>query len=383
MTVDTKGDRTRRRPRQRRKSHIDEMYYDVEFVFNELKTGGGSVRSQMRSKTQLFIQYLTNLGWESDFLNREFKNLNDKLLNTWHFKEFTKQYFEHLIKQKGYNNTMFESLLNIGIRNDVAIILDSIFQPLINSSYSNYQILHSAVEYLQGKYAPITNQSTTHLLNTKKVNKWFEYKNETMTDSLLVLNLPHVCSVQSQLHAEHVLRTLPQIQTSSLFFHATSWKFALSIFEYLNRYAGRPCLDFGVWPGFYMSETITECIDWGIKNTKRWSNEIAILVFAIPSQLSNDIKYKELIDNTWIQVTKDSRECKDKINELVTIRDIDLLYGNMVSNAIQVSDGLELPKTHNPPKKQLVSKTDRGDKFIRNCLIGCVFFQKYVEQKQK
>ena len=74
----------------------------------------------------------------------------------------------------------------------------------------------------------------------------------------------------------------------------------------------------------------------------------------------------------WIQVTSNSRQCKDTKDSKL-IKSIDILFGNMVQNATGVRNG-GVPIPHSPPKKQLVSKSDAGDAFIHNCLIGCIYF---------
>jgi len=379
------SDRTRRRrQRQRRKSEMDDlMYYDVGFVFNELKTGGGMVRSRKRTETQEYIQYLTGLGWEPGFLQREFRELNDKLLNTWHFREFSRQYFEHLIEHLGFQSTIRESCIQIGLRPDVAAHLEYILHPLLGTSYTDIQVLYTGIYYLLGRYAPITTLNTTHCIQPQIVNKWFTHSPLPNAYSLMIYNIPQQIP-NSQSLFEAALASLPHAtDNSSLFFHTTSWRGALSIFKRINRQMGRPCLDFGLLPGFYMSDTSKDCIDWGTANQRVWHNEVAILVFAIPNNLPSEIKYKELKGSEWTRVTKTSRECKEHSNEIDTIYGVDLLYGNMVSNPKPVKLGREPPCTHNPPKKQLVAKTDAAETFIHTCLTGCVFFQKHIEQKQK
>ena len=143
--------------------------------------------------------------------------------------------------------------------------------------------------------------------------------------------------------------------------------------------AGRACRDFGVKPGFYMSTTIEDCIEWCVNNSDRWSNETAILVFQIPNPLPTDIRIKYIEGEEWTAITKESRECKQEIVELKALRGYDLLYGNMVRNTYNVRKGINTPKPHRPPKKQLVGKTDKADEFLHRCLVGCVYFQKSNE----
>ena len=159
------------------------------------------------------------------------------------------------------------------------------------------------------------------------------------------------------------------------FFHTTSWKGSLKIIDKVDRMNGRKCLDFGIYPGFYMSQTALDCLDWGVKKSRLLSNEVAIMIFSIPLVLPDHIAFKELRGLEWTNITKLARRCA-QTDELRSIRSIDLLYGNMVSNSTAVENGSEIVSTHRPPKKQLVSKTDAADKFIHECLTGCIYFRK-------
>jgi len=170
-------------------------------------------------------------------------------------------------------------------------------------------------------------------------------------------------------------------QNRQLFYHTTSWVGANSITQQIARHKGRTCLDFGLSPGFYMSDTLDTCVGWAQAKRQLFSSEVAILIFALPrvEQYPTSLKYRVINDPEWSQVTKHSRLCLGETNfthDHPYIRTCDLLYGNMVSNPDAVKKHGKEPITHKLPLKQLVSKSDAADKFIRNCLVGCVFFQK-------
>jgi hypothetical protein len=60
------------------------------------------------------------------------------------------------------------------------------------------------------------------------------------------------------------------------------------------------------------------------------------------------------------------------------LRRIDFVYGPMVSNGDDVVSKYVNPKTHNPPKYQLASKTDAGCDYLHDNILGILFFQKYI-----
>jgi hypothetical protein len=102
----------------------------------------------------------------------------------------------------------------------------------------------------------------------------------------------------------------------------------------------------------------------------------SILIFSIPNVLPKRIKYKELYGDEWTAVTQESRRCKQEKYEVESLREYDIVYGDMVSNPNDVFHGRAAPMTHTPPKKQLVSKSDDGDNYMTSHLVGIVYFRK-------
>jgi hypothetical protein len=247
--------------------------------------------------------------------------------------------------------------------------------PLLDSSYTYEQVLEIGVEYLLGFYNPITLPDISFPVKPQVVNNWFKYKKYKEYKEINVYNI-HDDNTNLNSAINSALTQLNNIDRK-LYFHSTSWKSSNSIMKRITRQTGRHCLDFGIYPGFYLSDNYTESIDWAIKNMKRWHNEAAIMIFAIPVVYPNSIKYKELQNNEWIQVVKESRECKQTTSEIELIHKYDLLYGDMLYNVNQVKNGTEFPKTHTPPKKQLVGRTDKAEKFLYRCLVGCIYIQKH------
>jgi hypothetical protein len=265
------------------------------------------------------------------------------------------------------------SLIRIGLSNDIALQLEYVVQPLNGNSYTDIQIIDTAIFYLLGYYKPLTPPDAKHIIHSEITDSWVNYSHELKTIS--IYNISKHCSVSNLSHFNSVIATTLRRDDCTMYFHTTSWKGSLSITEGISRLVSRPCLDFGILPGFYLSTTSRDAIGWGQANSRIWSNEVAIMIFCIPNNvIPSHLKFKELIGDEWMQVTSHSRQCKDTF-DLKLIKSIDILYGDMVQNASVVRDG-GLPVAHTPPRKQLVSKSDAGDSFIYNCLVGCMYFQK-------
>lgn len=316
-------------------------------------------------------------GWRLEFINRTFQRLTDDLISEYPIHVFIEEWAKTITRRLDTDilESIYTSLIHLGLRSDIAAQLERIVLPLQGTSYTNVQVIDTAIFYLLGKYKPLTAPNAKHLFPEIAINTWVNYKHNKESKTLFVCNLSKTCSISniSQFFAAiSALAAVPNDHT--LYFHTTSWKDSLNIMKGVNRLAGRPCLDFGIFPGFYMSSTVRDCIGWGYARSEAWSNEVAIMIFCIPNTLPSRITFKELVGQEWAQVTSHSRQCKDNMEES-TIYSIDILYGDMVMNTTAAYKG-EKPVPHTPPKKQLVSKTDAGDKFIHASLIGCVYFSK-------
>lgn len=360
------------------------IYYPMEDICDYLQDGGGSSRlrsSTIRTDTRQLMAEFIRYGWRPDYVNTMFRRLHDKLISEYPSHVFIEKYVETAVQRLGLESydAVADVLIQIGLRQDIALHLEYIVEPLRGGSYSDLQIIDTAIAYLLGRYEPIAPPTATHLIEPTVVNSWINYTRELKT--IAIYNISYACRNTAFTQFNTALTTLPLPAPLSegeytFYFHATSWSASQSIIEVVSRLAGRRCLDFGIYPGFYMSPSVRDAIGWGYKKRRAWANEVAIMVFCIPKTLPTHLRFKELVGDEWIQVVSHSRLCRDN-TDLRLIRRIDLLYGDMVQNASAVRGGAT-PITHEPPKAQLVSKSDAGDAFVHDCLVGCVYFQKTV-----
>jgi hypothetical protein len=357
----------------------EELYYHVEYILEHCGAGAKSfsksIKTHPRVITEQFQNRLLELGWRPEYIRTQFQNMTDRLLNTWSYDVLIDKLFQKVIEHQGYLGSIKKSFIGIGLKEDVAEHLSDIVSPLINSSYTYEQVLHTGIKYLLGYYDPIASDTATHLIYPEFINGWKKKQFEDKT--VQIYNIPVPCYTRKSLILiESALKNLPKNNVDKqYYFHATSWGSSIDIFRSIERFAGRTCLDFGITPGFYLAHNIMDSIEWCSKNHKRWHNETCIIIFSLPKILPKYIKYKELIGEEWVQVTKESRQCK-KMNELQMIRKYDLFYGDMVLNINGVKYSNETPIPHTPPKKQLVGHSPNADMFLHKCLVGCIYFQK-------
>lgn len=351
--------------------------WDRESVIEFLQTGGDHTSigliSKRRKRVNELILMLENLGWNSIFLNNVFKRLDDTLLNEYPLNLFIIDYFKAHIYRIKFITSLHDALTLLGLNTKIINVLIPLLEPLRNSSYTDKQILETCIFYLLGHYKPLTPVTTKYLIQGEKVDAWQVYN--TCAKNIEIYNISQVCSYSTYIQLERAIDSNPPPHGHSYYYHTTSWRGSLNIIDGVDRLVGRRCLDFGIYPGFYLSETLTDCLDWASKKNKLWGNETAIIIFTLPHILPTHLSYTELNGKLWSDVTKGARMCKNT-QELPTIRNIDLLYGNMVSNTNAVENGTALPMPHRPPKKQLVSKSDAADTFLHTCLTSCIYFKK-------
>lgn len=368
------------------------MYPDVDQILKQIQYGCGySVSRQTKSRTDIIkmMNHLIRMGWRSDYVAHIFGSRNDTMIQGWpNDSIFIEHFFKEEIQRQGYILSLRTSLLRLGLREDVAVRLESILSPLLGSCYTDTQVMDVGIEYLLGQYDPISDPTATHYIEPLSISTWIPYRhrythNSTVSKPIMIYNIPYKCTSHNAIeHFRRAILSFPHLRPYyTYYFHATSWDNTFNILYKINRFRGRHCLDFGIFPGFYLSCEVNDCITWCVKNRKRWNHETAILLFYLPDTLPTHLAFKHLTGMEWTNVTKESRECLQKEYEIGTIQKYDLLYGDMVSNPRQVKKDHILPVPHYPPKTQLVGRSDVTDQFLHDCLVGCVYFQKYVPPK--
>ena len=347
---------------------------------HEILNGGGleytsEQRSKKKEKAKQTIDRFIELGWSKKFLKEKFHALNDSILEQWPIELFIKEYIKHFVKEIDIDDSIFNNLKKIGLKTKVAEHLTTLLNPLKDTCFTDTQLVNKAVENLLGYSEQLAKETAKHYFKPNQINKWFSVKSYEPK----IMNIPYRCltvDIISYIENIAISSVLPDAD-SELYFHSTSWTSCISILNGIARTKGRTCLDFGQEPGFYMSPTLQDSIDWTIKNSRNNFNEDALIIFNLPKKFPDELKFKKLKGKEWASVTKKSRRCKSKYYEnILEIHKCGLLYGNMVANVNEVEKGGD-PQTHNPPKKQLVSKRDVSNDFIHQRIIGCLFFQKH------
>jgi hypothetical protein len=351
---------------------------DISYLLSQMNGGGAVVASTSRNgRKKRLLQKFREIGWKQSILQKRFKNLREGMMDMEYREEELIRGFVYLwLEEIGFDLTIEKTLKNMGVEEAVTKKIEFILKPLYNTSYTNAQLIQIAIQIMLGYFKPLTELSTTHFYNPEIINTWIPYT--TRQYSTQIMNLSKSCTLKLESNINTILSTSIYKKGYTPFFHTSSWEYCLRILTKLNHTLGYDCLDFGVTPSFYVSNTLSSALDWGEKKSKLFNNEIATLVFLIPNKIPEYLKYKELVSEEWRAVTMKSRTCiKLELyeTEISEIESYDLIFGNMVANPNNVKKG-SIPLAHKPPKKQLASKSEAADRFLQKCIAGCLFFNK-------
>jgi hypothetical protein len=350
----------------------------IEIIDKYLQEGGGY--SLPRTTPQIIKsthvkKTLLEKGWKQRFMNTNFKNLNDDLLKEWPTDLFLQHYFQHLVAKTDFTGDLVYDLQSLGIKKSVAQPLGLRMELLKNTCYTQKQFLFFGIEILMGRYDPITPPDTTHLFFPDKSGQWIEIKKHDFNSR--IYNVNQRCNLSLEPALSSMLRSITK-EGHVLYYHATNWGSCLSILERIESYKGRPCLDFGKEPSFYLSTTLRDSLEWGQKQDvlANW-NETGIIIFSLPAVFPKKYRVKKLQGKEWEEITSKSRRCM-KIEDK-SYYNYDFIEGNMVANVDAVESGeASVPLPHRPPKLQLASRNHLADKYLQKHIFGCIFFQKFM-----
>jgi len=253
-------------------------------------------------------------------------------------------------------------LYEAGFKRRTARKLAAVISPLYNKSYTRRQLIDIAIEFALGTYDKVLVGGQTYLFESIPEESWtpnalFKY----------VYNVPELDRLET------VSSPCPGTQANSLFYHATNYRSASHIAQHgVAHLKGRPCLDFGIQPSFYMTPDLQTAIEWCRDNTSRWKGEACILVFSIPledSRKALNSKVFQQATSEWVDLVTSSRRCIENTNDLDMF---DTVYGPMAANVRSIRKGRNACP-HSTPKYQWASKSNLGDMYLRHCFAGAIF----------
>ncbi len=340
-----------------------------------IQRGGGPSRTPSR-RTRSIVTRMVNAGFTRRVIDR-YSLLTDKMLLDYNENQHVVGLIQNYARRFPYSRTIEATLRSFGLRAEKARLMNQLFEPLEGESYTQYQIIDMVIEQLFGVgVRMIGEKKARHYIKPENNDIWFLHEESGKQ----VYNFPGRCiDEHTRALYETIHRLHPPSDNYDFYYHTTNWEGGVSLLEGINHNAGRTCLDFGLFPSFYVGPKLKDAVEWGVKRSLLTGNETALLVFRIPKIMSPDLHYRGLVGDEWVTITKKSRMCVPKFyKELKELRGIDLVYGAMVYNPTEVHDGLEKPVTHDPPKFQLASRTDKGDTFLYDHMVGAIFFQKWM-----
>jgi hypothetical protein len=357
--------------------NILETAYFINDQMKQVAQDGGGTTLRMtprqNSQKQNIMKAFRKAGWKQSVLDKRFRNLTDSMLSSNITSESLIKGFSYIWhEEQGFDTSIAKTLVNLGISSSIAKYADTAISPLQNTCYTNAQLIQIAIQYILGRFKPMTTPDTSHFHNPTILEKWTKYRN------LPILNITESCSISLVPKLESYLEPISK-PNYTWFFHTTSWENCIRIATKLDHTKGLECLDFGITPSFYMSNKIIHALKWGEHIRKKYTNEIATVLFAIPNTLPSHLRYKELKGDEWKSAVVKSRRCVRLEPHEINIPEIapfDLVFGDMLANPEDIDT--KSPRTHKPSKKQLASKSYEADRFLQECIVGVFVFNKQI-----
>ena len=356
-------------------------FYDKEY--SKIMIGEGYTKG--RTARDYLIKNFNPSGWTAQHLTKKLKNLSDEMVGENRYEELLDG-FSYVWMHKyvtGKIKNMEAELIKSGLTREKAKEVKRAMEPLINTCYTNEQIIYQIINYLNGQNAPIRKPDVAFPYNEGTAYQFYKHPQKDIP----CINLNFNSDIQFIQDFRDILNEIgKKYPNKELYFHTTNWGAVDKILiNGLNYTYGLHCLDFGQKPGFYTSHNPYHSLEWGQKNKWRWNNEIGIIVFALPYKFPKNIKYTELVNDEWTRICTYSRICDEANIDLVReVDEYDFVYGEMVANIGELNKLKEakkvrsyIAKPHKNPKFQLVSKSYTADKFLRERIVACCYFTKH------
>jgi hypothetical protein len=356
---------------------VDPSVLDYFSRLASRRTAGAKTKkkpTKPQERVRQSIDKFQSIGFKKSQVQRRLQHIKEKDIDDFPVDVIVTGFahaWHHAKRNQG--GDIERTLTDMALNKSTAEELAAVLRPLQGSCYTDSQLYNIGVGYLLGYYKPARGPKAKFFRSANQINTWLTEEGDHP-----FINIGHLCSPINAPTVKAALNTLYSAnqEQSEFYYHATSWSYAASILEYIDFTRGSRCQDFGITPGFYLSDVLEHALDWGEKKSRLFKNEVAIIVFRVPQRIMKDMHYRVLDGSLWSRVVKESRLCIGT-NEVAEIRGDDFLYGSMLANPSAVRDGLEEPVEHAVPKKQLVSRSRRADAFLQGCIVGCIYFQKY------
>ena len=303
-------------------------------------SGYGVCKFQNKDKNQTIIKQhkltrmlFQNNGWRKAYINKSIKL--DFAIETKNFcdSDILTEKLQYEYKRLNSPELSEDILYTLGLKKFKAKLYFKIIKDLIGTSYTNDQLLEIIAEYATGKFDTKIDPRKGFLYNEEIVDVWYEFQ------GIQCLNI----KTDIYLTVEQSIAKFVNNKNKYVFFHATSW------------------------------ENYLDAIQLCEKSYHLWKNMFCIMIFttsALKDVEGMSFRRFEKDSIEWQKLVKDSRHCKE--NDL---DDYDVIYGPMCANPSEVKTLNMIPKTHTRMKFQLVSKSEKSDRFFTSHHCATLFFR--------
>jgi len=336
----------------------------------------------VRKTLKTFRKY----GWRKSYIRKQFRYLTRETMAEMQTMVFIQEWAKYLLHTRmgNYDCSLVDLLHTIGLRFKVIKRIVYACENLL-PIFSKRQFYNIILECILKKHKSFPYTTTFRYCPTI-TERW-------IPTEIPYINMSKSCMIDrfmdNERYIENKLKRLREIspkitaEFSKFFFYTTSWIKCDRIMAYRMDYSnGRTYTDFQRSKAIYLYEDSKDAVEFGYMMRRLYHNEIAILVFALPTTPPEHLNFKYLYGDEWKELTQKTHdEYKDTAyfenrESYSQHGNTDFIYGNAVANPSAIYQKNADPQPHNPPKKQLACVSDEASKYLTSHMVGILYFKK-------
>ena len=154
-------------------------YPEIRALVTYLKRGKESgiftqetTNTKQRERTDRILRAIVACGWKEEFVTTLLTNMTDQMIPFKKDQDFVEAFLKELVVQSRQMDVVCDALRRIGLSETSIAEIRDVMTPLEYSCYTDDQMIEESIEYLVGRYQPMTAPATIHATLSSQTNTW-------------------------------------------------------------------------------------------------------------------------------------------------------------------------------------------------------------------
>ena len=131
--------------------------------------------AEQRERTDRIAHIIQACGWKEEVVSRWFKHMTDSMIPFRYDQDFIEAFLKEIVSQETQMDRLCDSMRRIGLREEYVQEIYDVMSPLEDSCYTDPQMADVSIEYLTGRYKPITPTITSDPIKRSLIDTWESY----------------------------------------------------------------------------------------------------------------------------------------------------------------------------------------------------------------